>query len=75
MAWIALGMVHLRRRDVAVRDHRTLARYGYTVGFVGLVLLGLPGLLPSSISEVNGAKIWMRVGASASSPASSPRSC
>jgi cell division protein FtsW (lipid II flippase) len=44
-----------------VKDHRTLARYGYTMGFAGLILIMLPGILPSSISEVNGAKIWLRL--------------
>jgi cell division protein FtsW (lipid II flippase) len=45
-----------------VRDHRTLARYGYTCGLVGLGLLVMPGVLPSSISEVGGAKLWIRLG-------------
>jgi cell division protein FtsW (lipid II flippase) len=62
VAWTAIGLVLFVGVLALVRNHRTLARYGYTAGFVGLVLLALPGLLPSSISEVNGAKIWLRLG-------------
>jgi len=62
IAWLALGLVIFVIVMWRVPDHRTLARYGYTVGFVGLVLLGLPAILPSALSEVNGAKIWIRVG-------------
>jgi cell division protein FtsW (lipid II flippase) len=62
IAWTAIGVALFVAVLWAVRDHRTLARYGYTAGFAGIVLLALPGLLPSSISEVNGAKLWIRVG-------------
>ena len=62
IAWTAIGLALFIAVLFFVRDHRTLARYGYTAGFAGLVLLALPGLLPSSISEVNGAKIWLRLG-------------
>jgi len=62
VAWTAVGLVLFALVLWLVRDHRKLASYAYTAGFAGLVLLALPGVLPSSISEVNGAKIWLRVG-------------
>jgi cell division protein FtsW (lipid II flippase) len=62
IAWLALGLVIFVLVMWLVRDHRALARYGYTAGFVGLILLGLPAILPSALSEVNGAKIWIRIG-------------
>lgn len=62
VAWTAVGLLLFVGVLWLVRDHRKLASYAYTAGFVGLILLALPGVLPSSISEVNGAKIWLRVG-------------
>ncbi len=62
VAWTAIGLALFVAVMWVVRDHRTIARYAYTAGFAGLVLLALPGLLPSSISEVNGAKLWIRIG-------------
>lgn len=62
VAWTGVGLVLFVAVLWVVRDHRKLAAYAYTAGFAGLVLLALPGVLPSSISEVNGAKIWLRLG-------------
>ena len=47
-----------------IRQPRTLQRYTYTLGAIGLVLVALPAVLPASISEVPGtlAKIQISLG-------------
>ncbi|GAA5144232.1 FtsW/RodA/SpoVE family cell cycle protein [Pseudonocardia eucalypti] len=61
VAWTAIAILLFIGVLWFVKDHRVLSRYGYTMGFAGLVLIMLPGVLPASISEVNGAKIWLRL--------------
>ncbi len=62
IAWTAIGLALFVAVLWLVRDHRKLSRYAFTCGLAGIVALALPGLLPSSISEVNGAKLWIRIG-------------
>jgi len=47
-----------------IREIRTLQRYTYTLGAIGLILLAIPAVLPNSMSEVpgTGAKIQIAVG-------------
>ncbi len=44
-----------------VKDVRSLAQYRYTFAFAGVVLLLLP-MLPLIGREVNGARLWIRLG-------------
>ncbi len=59
MLWTLVGVIAFAVVVILLRDHRTLARYGYLCGLVGLILLAIPAVLPSSLSEQNGAKIWI----------------
>jgi cell division protein FtsW (lipid II flippase) len=61
LLWATLGVALFVGILTLVRDHRTLSRYAYTLALLGLALLALPAVLPASVSEVNGAKIWIRL--------------
>jgi cell division protein FtsW (lipid II flippase) len=61
--WTTIALLLFLAVLYVIKDHRTLTRYGYTFGLVGLFLLALPAVLPSVIAPtINGAKIWLRVG-------------
>jgi len=61
VVWAFLGLAIFLGVLLAIRDHRSLARYAYTLALIGLFLLLLPAVLPARFSEVNGARIWIRV--------------
>ncbi|MFT4200259.1 FtsW/RodA/SpoVE family cell cycle protein [Gordonia sp. (in: high G+C Gram-positive bacteria)] len=65
LLWTFVGVAAFVAILVLVRDHRTLARYAYTLGFGGLLFLALPIFLPSGVSTLDtsdrdAAKLWIR---------------
>lgn len=62
LLWTAIAVAMAATLLWFLRDHRTISRYAWTLGFVGIILMMLPAALPRSISEVNGAKLWIRLG-------------
>ncbi|WP_229076743.1 FtsW/RodA/SpoVE family cell cycle protein [Actinoplanes sp. DH11] len=62
LAWTLASLILAAVLLLVIRDHKIVSRYAYTLGLVGIVLVMIPAVLPSSISEVNGAKLWIRFG-------------
>jgi cell division protein FtsW (lipid II flippase) len=59
--WTAIGVALFILILLFVRDHRVLQRYAYTLALIGVFFLLLPAVLPARFSEVNGARIWIRL--------------
>ncbi|MFI5936061.1 FtsW/RodA/SpoVE family cell cycle protein [Actinoplanes sp. NPDC051494] len=62
LAWTLAALILAAILLLIVRDHKSVSRYAYTLGLVGIVLVMIPAVLPASLSEVNGAKLWIKVG-------------
>lgn len=61
LVWTAIGILAFCAVLAIVRDHTRLSKYAYTCAAVGLVLLLLP-MLPGIGKNINGARLWIRVG-------------
>src|SRR6201988_3191201 len=61
MLWTLVGVIGFSLVVIFLLDHRLFARYGYIWGFTGLILPAIPAVLPRSMSEQNGAKIWIEL--------------
>lgn len=59
--WLAIAIAAFILTLWLLPDVRVLARYRYTFAFAGVVLLLLP-MLPVIGNEVNGARLWVKLG-------------
>jgi cell division protein FtsW (lipid II flippase) len=62
LAWTLGAVILAAGLLVIMRDHRSLSRYAYTLGLAGIVLVMIPAVLPARFSEINNAKLWIRIG-------------
>lgn len=61
LLWTGIALLFFLVVLLVVRDHTTLQQYSYTLALLGVVFLAIPAALPSRFSEVNGAKIWIKI--------------
>lgn len=74
LAWTALSIACFVATLLLIRDHRRLQAFTYTMGFAGVVLLLLP-LAPVLGVNINGARIWIRIGGFSFQPGEIAKIC
>src|SRR5918999_6485614 len=72
VTWTVVGIACFIATLVLVRDVRVLSRYKYLLGFIGVGLLLLPVVVGE---EINGAKLWIKVGAFSFQPGEIAKVC
>nr|WP_246858153.1 FtsW/RodA/SpoVE family cell cycle protein [Corynebacterium sp. sy017] len=60
--WTLVSIALMIAVLVLIKDHRSLSRYSFVLGFIGLILLALPLVWPVSSDTTSDAKIWITVG-------------
>lgn len=70
--WVLVGVTALAATMAFVPSLERLARYKYTIMLVGLALLLLPAIVGR---EINGAKLWLRIGSFSFQPAEIAKIC
>jgi cell division protein FtsW (lipid II flippase) len=73
MIWTAVGVGCFIGTLLVVRDYRILARFKYILGFAGLGLLMLPATPLGQ--EINGARLWVSLGAFSFQPGELAKIC
>lgn len=66
--WLFIGLAVFVAMLLTIRDDRRLDAFTYTIGLAGIVLLFLP-VLPGVGFEINGARLWAKLGPISFQPA------
>lgn len=72
--WMVVGIACYVGTLLLIRDYRVLARYKYVLGFAGVALLLLP-VVPGLGTVINGARLWIRIGAFSFQPGELAKIC
>ncbi len=74
LIWTTISVIGFVVTMIVVRDHRVLQGFTYTMGFAGIALLLLP-LVPGLGVDINGARIWIRLGGLSFQPGEVAKIC